>query len=45
MMRGLRHGSIQFCPCITGGGNNVPEPGTLALLGAAVLAAGLRRRK
>lgn len=30
---------------IPGGGNNVPEPGTLALLGIAALAAGLRRRR
>ena len=37
-------GSTGACG-IPGGGNNVPEPGTLALLGIAALAAGLRRRR
>ncbi len=38
-------GSVANCGIPSQGGNNVPEPGTLALLGAAALAAGLRRRR
>ena len=38
-------GSVANCGIPSQGGNNVPEPGSLALIGAAALAAGLRRRR